>query len=185
MAHDTKEANRARQKRHRDKKRAVTDALVSRQAQGQLSAAANCVKCNEHGKPCAEHQRLANSLLKKLGHGVNRGSNFARKKTETGDALPTGAPGNHGRAVGAERFTGPQSAVTTAEILEVKEANAIARHPATAELHTVAATFTRKIKAEHPHYTGDQVWDMALQRAYETIWNVKVKFVEGGTDGDS
>jgi hypothetical protein len=106
MAHDTKEANRQRQKRHRDKKRAVTNALVSRQAQFQLGAAANCIKCASSGKPCPEHKHQANIVLKKLRLGTTRGSYFARKKTRTGGNLPDALLA-HGRAVGPSRYTGP------------------------------------------------------------------------------
>jgi hypothetical protein len=106
MAHDTKEANRVRQKRHRDKKRAVTDALVSKEAQVRLSAAANCINCTSLGKPCAAHEHETNIVLKKLRLGTTRASHFARKKTRTGGDLPDVLPA-HGRTVGRSRYTGP------------------------------------------------------------------------------
>ena len=109
MAHDTKEANRARQKRHRDKKRAVTLTATGEGVGRQLQAADHCAKCNDltrrYHRPmvCPEHARAVEVGLAKLGLGENRATHLNTQKIVSGTDI---ARVSDARAIGHGRTTG-------------------------------------------------------------------------------
>jgi hypothetical protein len=99
-----RERNRAKQQRHRDQLTRLRSQLHSVRAKAALNAVSDCIKCNG-SELCPTHQRIVDETLNDLGLSENRASTLARKKTRTGDVLPDRMPINHGRAVGASRFT--------------------------------------------------------------------------------
>jgi hypothetical protein len=79
VAHDSKEANRNRQQRHRDRQRAVTGALNSVRAARALQVVENCIKCNPQ-RLCSAHQKLVAGAAGRMA----KGGHFARRDLVTG-----------------------------------------------------------------------------------------------------
>jgi hypothetical protein len=87
VAHDKPEANRLRQQRHRDRKRAVTLAAKDVGAAQTLGVMGQCTKCSG-ATPCAEHQAERERMLANFKLTLGRGSNLARKEIITGGYSP-------------------------------------------------------------------------------------------------
>jgi hypothetical protein len=110
MTHDTKEANRARQQRHRDKVRAVTTAATHVRATAKVRATVQCTKCNG-GVVCSDCARVREEVFAAFSLTVNRATYLNRQRVVTGgynakkaDAvLATGELAQHGKG---PRFTG-------------------------------------------------------------------------------
>ena len=97
MAHDSKEANRARQQRHRDKVRAVTLATIGGEVAAKLQQQVHCIKCSnltrQHGNPvvCPDCQRVRDEGLRDQNLTETRASTTHAGKIVTGGYTATKA----------------------------------------------------------------------------------------------
>jgi hypothetical protein len=165
MAHDKPESAKSRVVRWRAKKRAVTRAATITRDTTALGAVADCTKCS--GKRlCPEHAKLVDRAAGSMAKGGHLNRNdvvsggYGHNETVLFEKLRRANqfPENDAFVQLAERLA---SADDDLKVALLKEIRGVAR-----------VLLPLQYKA-HPNENQDQLWERALERAFEILNGVK------------
>ena len=179
MAHDTKEANRARQKRHRDKKRAEANRAVT-----PVAPIRGGVKTNDVGQPAAlnakaPHNRLTSGGYdaEKLGYVAAAGRTARHGKSAA--PVHKGTPGDKDAKeyiapTAVRRFTGRVNTLPEVLFAEaLASASDKRKEELLGQLHKVARALLPVQRKAHPTDSDDRLWERALERAFVILNGVE------------
>ncbi len=165
MAHDKKEANRIRQKRHRDKKRAVTRAATFERHTTALQDVADCIKCNGH-RLCPKHAKLVDEAA----GSMDKGSHLNRNDVVTGGY-------GLNEIVVIEKIRRENDFPEDDEFVQLTEGLASADDDLKVllltQLRDAAKALLPLQRKAHPQEDPDRLWELALERAFVILNGVK------------
>jgi hypothetical protein len=165
MAHDKPESAKSRVARWRAKKRAVTRAATIARDTTALGAVADCTKCNGH-RLCPEHAKLVD----KAAGSMAKGAHLNRNDVVTGGY-------GHNETVMFEKLRRanefPEDDAFVLLMEGLASANDDLKVQLLNELRTVARGLLPLQQKAHPNESADQLWERALERAFEIINGVK------------